>query len=83
VVTGHTTMANMSVLMGGKGLFESSELNTKTISADKPTKLILVIQNAQFPFYSRFFEKEGQKPETQINEFYLYSYYIKPNTLSN
>jgi len=83
VVTGHTSMANMSILMGGKGLFESSELNTKTISADKPTKLVLVIQNAQFPFYSQFFRKEGQKLETKINEFYLYSYYIKPNTLSN
>lgn len=80
VVAGDFSMVNRSVLMGTKGLFVASELNEKEIYADKPTKIIAVVDSLQLPFYKPFFKKEGIMFETQIGIFYFYSYYVKPNT---
>jgi hypothetical protein len=80
VVAGDFSMVNRSVLMGAKGLFVPSELNEKEMYADKPTKVIAVVNSLQLPFYKPFFKKEGVMLETQIGTFYFYSYYVKPNT---
>jgi len=54
VVAANNTMANRSVLMGGKGLFVPSALNEKKIYADKPTKIIAVVKSTQLPFINHF-----------------------------
>jgi hypothetical protein len=80
VVAGDFSTVNQSVLMGTKGLLVPSELNEKEIYADKPTKIIAVVDSLQLPFYTPFLKKEGIMLETQIGPFYFYSYYVKPNT---
>jgi hypothetical protein len=82
VVAGDFSMANRSVLMGEKGLFVPAELNVAEIRADKPTKLIAVIKSKEFPFYSTFLKRKGLKLETQIGEFYFYSYYVTAPALN-
>jgi hypothetical protein len=74
------SMANRSVLMGGKGLFVPLELNAKEIYADKPTRIIAVVDSVKLPIYKPFLNKEGVKLETRIGSFYFYSYDVKPNT---
>jgi hypothetical protein len=82
VVAGLSSLANRSVLMGEKGLFELGELNSKDIYADKPTKLILIFKGPhQASFYNPVFRKEGHKPDTLIGQYYFYSYNINSNNL--
>jgi hypothetical protein len=84
VFAGNYPIAHYAVLMGGKGLFVPSELNAKEMHADKTTKVFAVLTTTQFPFYSPFLKKEGLNLETQIGNYYFYSYYVKPNiTLQN
>ena len=79
VFAGDFGVVNRSVLMGAKGLFMPSELNEKEIYADKPTRIIAVVDSLQLPFYKPFLKKEGIMLETQIGPYYYYSYYVKPN----
>jgi hypothetical protein len=80
VVAGNISMANRSVLLGGKGLFVPAELNENEIYADKPTRIIAVMKSSELPFYKPFLKKEGILLEAQIGAFYFYSYYVKPTT---
>jgi hypothetical protein len=81
VVAGSITMANRSVLLGGKGLYYPAEINEPAIYADKPTRVLAVVNSLGLPFYKPFLEKEGTKFETQIGGYYFYSYYVKPTTI--
>lgn len=80
VVAGDLSMTNRSVLMGGKGLFNPSELNEKEIVAEKPTRILAVVDSLQLPCYKPFLKKEGIKFETRIGTYYFYSYSVKPTT---
>jgi hypothetical protein len=80
VVAGAPSMANRSALMGGNGLFNPAEINEIEIHADKPTRILAVVDILQLPFYKPFIDKEGTKLETRIGAYYFYSYYVKPTT---
>jgi hypothetical protein len=80
VASSDLSMANRSVLMGGKGIFAPAELNAKDINAGKPTMLIAGLDSVQLAFYKPFLTKEGVKFETRVGEYYFYSYYVTPHT---
>lgn len=78
VVFTNSTMANRSVLMGGKGLFQFTELNYPDIHASKPTLLIAVIINYERPYYQAFLNKPGVQLIHTINDHGFYAYYATP-----
>lgn len=79
VVTANTTLANRSVLSGGKALFETTELNDK-LHTDKPIKLIIACKGKPSSFYSPFLETHEVIEEARIGPLNFYSYFINPDT---
>ena len=82
VFAANSTLANLSVLSGGKALLESNELNDK-IYSDRPVKLIAVFKGRPSSFYSSFFKNQKVIQEAQFGLLFLYSCYINPEAANH
>jgi hypothetical protein len=78
VVVTNSTLANRSVLMGGKGLVEVSELNRPQIHASQPTMLVAVMNDYEFAYYKPFLSKPGVRLINTMNNRYVYACWVMP-----
>ena len=77
VVVFGPAFSKRAVLLGGKGLFNRSELNSIEMHAEKPTLLIAVLDSSEYSYYKPFLNKKGVTLEKKIEKVNCFSYYIE------